>query len=83
MSTYKTYHSFIYVYFNTSFEVRFLFRPTAEIKFQGVLTMVFNTQNYWGFGLCPASGILETTNHNVSETGFVSEECRLLGCGAV
>jgi hypothetical protein len=23
--------------------------------------MVYNTQNYWGFGLRPSSGILETT----------------------
>jgi hypothetical protein len=23
--------------------------------------MVYNTQNYWGFGLCPSSGILETS----------------------
>jgi hypothetical protein len=22
--------------------------------------MVYNTQNYWVFGLCPSSGILET-----------------------
>jgi hypothetical protein len=21
--------------------------------------MVYNSQNYWGFGLCPSSGILE------------------------
>jgi hypothetical protein len=29
-------------------------------------------QNYWVFGLRPASGILETRKHNVSETGSVS-----------
>jgi hypothetical protein len=23
--------------------------------------MVYNTQNYWGFGLIPSSGILENT----------------------
>jgi hypothetical protein len=34
--------------------------------------MVYNTQNYWVFGLCPSSGILETRKHNVSETGSVS-----------
>jgi hypothetical protein len=33
--------------------------------------MVFNTQNYWLFGLCPSSGILETRKHNVSESGSV------------
>jgi hypothetical protein len=26
-----------------------------------VLTMVYNTQNYWVFGLFPSSGILENT----------------------
>jgi hypothetical protein len=30
------------------------------------------TQNYWVFGLCPSSVILETRKHNVSETGSVS-----------
>jgi hypothetical protein len=34
--------------------------------------MVYNIQNYWVFGLWPASGILETRIHNVSETGSVS-----------
>jgi hypothetical protein len=34
--------------------------------------MVYNTQNYWVFGLCPSIGILETRKHNVSETGSVS-----------
>jgi hypothetical protein len=34
--------------------------------------MVYNTQNYWFFGLCPSSGILETRKHDVSETGSVS-----------
>jgi hypothetical protein len=33
--------------------------------------IVYNTQNYWVFGLCPLSGILETEN-NVSETGSFS-----------
>jgi hypothetical protein len=31
-----------------------------------------NEQNYWGFGLCSSSGIVETRKHNVSETGSVS-----------
>jgi hypothetical protein len=34
--------------------------------------MVYNAQNYWVFGLFPSSGILETTKHDVSETGSVS-----------
>jgi hypothetical protein len=34
--------------------------------------MVYNTQIYWVFGLCPSSGILKNTGeHNVSETGSV------------
>jgi hypothetical protein len=33
---------------------------------------LFCAQNYWVFGLCPSSGILETRKHNVSETGSVS-----------
>jgi hypothetical protein len=35
--------------------------------------MVYNTQNYWVFGLCLASGILKTREHNVSETGLFLE----------
>jgi hypothetical protein len=31
--------------------------------------MVYNTQNYWVFGLCPSSGILKTREYNISETG--------------
>jgi hypothetical protein len=34
--------------------------------------MVYNTQNYRVFWLCPSSGILETRKHNVSETGSFS-----------
>jgi hypothetical protein len=30
------------------------------------------TQNYWVFGLCPSSSILETRKRRVSETGSVS-----------
>jgi hypothetical protein len=26
-----------------------------------VLTMVYNTRNYWGFGVCPSSGIVKNT----------------------
>jgi hypothetical protein len=33
---------------------------------------MYNTQNYWVFGLCQSSGILETRKHDVSETGSVS-----------
>jgi hypothetical protein len=31
-----------------------------------------DTQNYWGFGLFPSSGILGNRGHDVSETGSVS-----------
>jgi hypothetical protein len=34
--------------------------------------MVYNTQNYWGFGLFPSPGILENIKHDVSETRSVS-----------
>jgi hypothetical protein len=34
--------------------------------------MVYNTQNYWVFGLCPSSDILGTGKHNVWEIGSVS-----------
>jgi hypothetical protein len=35
--------------------------------------MVYNTQNYWVFGLIPWSGILKNGKHDVSETGSVSK----------
>jgi hypothetical protein len=38
--------------------------------------MVYHTQNYWVFGLCPSSGILETRKHNVSETGRFRAQVR-------
>jgi hypothetical protein len=31
-----------------------------------------NNQNYWVFGFCPSSGIIQTREPNVSETGSVS-----------
>jgi hypothetical protein len=37
-----------------------------------VLTMVYNSQNYWVSGLCPSSGILNTIKHDVSEIVSVS-----------
>jgi hypothetical protein len=37
-----------------------------------VLTMVYDTQNYWIFGFCLLSYILENRKHYVSETGTVS-----------
>jgi hypothetical protein len=33
----------------------FCFKPVSSCRFYRVLTMVYNTQNYWGFGLYPSS----------------------------
>jgi hypothetical protein len=34
--------------------------------------MVYDTQDYWDFGLYPSSGILKNTEeHNFSGTGYV------------
>jgi hypothetical protein len=33
--------------------------------------MVYNIQNYWGFGLVASSSILDIMKHDVSETGYV------------
>jgi hypothetical protein len=49
-----------------------IWKFNINVSLLRVLTMVYNTQNYWVFGLCPSSGILETRKHNVSETGSVS-----------
>jgi hypothetical protein len=35
-------------------------RAVVLLKKNRVLTMVYNTQNYWVLGLCPSSVILET-----------------------
>jgi hypothetical protein len=37
-----------------------------------VLMTVYNTQNYWVFGLCLLSGTLKSREHDVSEAGSVS-----------
>jgi hypothetical protein len=37
---------------------------------------VHTSQNYWGFGLFPSSGILKNRTHDVSETGFVCPQVR-------
>jgi hypothetical protein len=34
--------------------------------------MVYNTQDYWVFGLFPSSDILENRKHDVSEIKYVS-----------
>jgi hypothetical protein len=37
-----------------------------------VLTIMYNTQNYWVFGHFPSSGILENRKQDISDTGSVS-----------
>jgi hypothetical protein len=47
---------------------------SAESSFLRVLMMVYNTQDYWVFGLWPSSDILDNTKkHNVLETDPISE----------
>jgi hypothetical protein len=41
-------------------------------RFWRVLTMVYNTQDYWVFWTFPSSGILENRKHDVSETVSIS-----------
>jgi hypothetical protein len=47
-------------------------KAVVKIPFWYLLNMVYNTQNYWVFGLCPSSSILKTRKHNVSETPSAS-----------
>jgi hypothetical protein len=46
-------------------------------RFQTVLTMVYNTQNYWVSGLFPSSGILENTTFR-KQYQTMEKECFLL-----
>jgi hypothetical protein len=39
--------------------------------FYRVLTMAYNTQNYWVFELCPSSGILKTREYMFPSSGEV------------
>jgi hypothetical protein len=50
-----------------------LSRTPSVCRFWRVLTMVYNSQNYWVFGVFPSSGILKNRKNNVSETDPVSE----------
>jgi hypothetical protein len=38
--------------------------------------MVDDTENYWGFGLFPSSGILDNRGQEVSETGSIRLQVR-------
>jgi hypothetical protein len=52
------------------FDERYLACPS---RFWMVLTMVYNTRNYWVFGRSPSSDIPKNAKeHNVSKTGCVS-----------
>jgi hypothetical protein len=44
------------------------YKTNKSLKF----TIVYKSQNYWVWGLCPSSCILKTRERNVSETGSVS-----------
>jgi predicted DNA-binding helix-hairpin-helix protein len=46
------------------------FHHTTEMNKKWKLQ--YYSQNYWVFGLFPSSGILETREHEVLETGSVS-----------
>jgi hypothetical protein len=52
---------------------RFMSISISRLAIQRVLTMVCNTQSYWGFRLCPSAGILKIREHNVSENESVSD----------
>jgi hypothetical protein len=58
-----------------------VYPPTvARKRFGKYIPTATNTQNYrqiqnyWVCGLYPSSGILETREHNVSETGFIPSQ---------
>jgi hypothetical protein len=52
-------------------------RPIRDLSgFWRVLTMVYNTQNYCVFELCPTSDILKARKHVVSETGCFRRQVR-------
>jgi S-adenosylmethionine hydrolase len=66
-------HDVINISFLLMYRSRYWRRETVvERGLYRVLTMVYNTQNYWIFGLSPSSGVLETRKHSVSETESVS-----------
>jgi hypothetical protein len=51
----------------------FLFGPCKVVIRKTIRAIqLAETQNYWVFGLCQSSSILDARKHNVSETGSVS-----------
>jgi hypothetical protein len=47
-------------------------QTTLAVDNASIPHYINNFQDYWVFGFCPSSGILKTTEYNVSETGSVS-----------
>jgi hypothetical protein len=47
-------------------------RKIHAYRIYGILTMVYNIQNYWDSGLHPSSRIPKIRKYDVSETGSVS-----------
>jgi hypothetical protein len=70
MRLYDTFHPSVTIHLRAEFRttVTLSVLEAKAPKFERVLTVVYNTQNYWVFGLRPSSGILEARKHNVSET---------------
>jgi hypothetical protein len=58
----------IYKLFGIEYNLHIVYLPYFVT--QGRLTAISN-QNYWVLGRCPSSGILETREHGVFETGSV------------
>jgi hypothetical protein len=66
-----SYHSSLVIAIGIPSDLHTFSRQRA-VRRKAFSRTCFNTQNYWVFGLCPSSGILETRKHNVSRTGYVS-----------
>jgi hypothetical protein len=80
MSTVSPYHFLQYpkhLAKSTNYEVPYLVMFFI-LRIWNILTMTYNTQNYWVSRLCPSSGIPGTGKENISETGSVSETLRFL-----
>jgi hypothetical protein len=55
--------------------LHFLLKPCASTVNKQI------SQNHWVFGLCPSSGILNTREHNVSETDLMWGEVNTFSVG--
>jgi hypothetical protein len=60
-------------YFHPFFKVLYysIFIISGQFPLEGLWLWYTAFHNYWVFGLCSSSGILETRKHNVPETGSV------------